>query len=38
MISTGDLKKGVTIEFEGQLCSISNGNTLKWDAAAPLCV
>src|SRR5579859_1237324 len=25
MISTGDLKKGVTIEFEGQLCSI-----LEW--------
>ncbi|GHO84334.1 elongation factor P [Dictyobacter formicarum] len=25
MISTGDLKKGITIEFEGQLCSI-----LEW--------
>ena len=25
MISTGDLKKGVTIEFEGQLCSV-----LEW--------
>src|SRR5579859_6396988 len=28
MISTGDLKKGVTIEFEGQLCSI-----LEWQHA-----
>ena len=29
MISTGDLKKGVTIEFEGQLCSILDWQHVK---------
>ena len=29
MISTGDLKKGVTIEFEGQLCSVLDWQHVK---------
>lgn len=29
MISTGDLRKGVTIEFEGQLCSILDWQHVK---------
>lgn len=29
MISTGDLKKGVTIEFEGQLCNILDWQHVK---------
>jgi elongation factor P len=29
MISTGDLKRGVTIEFEGQLCSILDWQHVK---------
>ncbi len=29
MISTGDLKKGLTIEFEGQLCSILDWQHVK---------
>jgi len=29
MISTGDLKKGVTIEFEGQMCSVLDWQHVK---------
>jgi elongation factor P len=29
MISTGDLKKGITIEFEGQLCSVLDWQHVK---------
>ncbi len=29
MISTGDLKKGLTIEFEGQLCTILDWQHVK---------
>src|SRR5437016_226279 len=29
MISTGDLRKGVTIEFEGQMCSVLDWQHVK---------
>jgi len=38
MISTGDLKKGITFEFEGQPCSILEWQHVKMGRAARLYV